>query len=271
MVVVRSANQRLFAERTTTMGGAASDRDCGYTAIIDNARKSRVGALHPRGNLHEASGPRTRGCRAPTLRPPKGLLMADTDQQWRSWIRQLVEGDPQVAAEFWGQYGARLQGLAAKHLTARLYRRVAPEDVIQSVCRTFWRRAQLGQFELADSESLWRLLCAITLTKVREKARFHQRQKRQLDREYSPSPGADASRAPIGRVEAPDPSPAEAAEFAEELQQLLAGMDDEERQLVEFKLEQHTNPEIAEKLGCSERTVRRILHRVQSRMKRMLV
>jgi len=55
-----------------------------------------------------------------------------------------------------------------------------PEDLVQSACRTFLRRAQIGQFRLADSEELWRLLCAITLTKVREQTRFHMRQKRGL-------------------------------------------------------------------------------------------
>ena len=54
---------------------------------------------------------------------------------------------------------------------------------------------------------------------------------------------------------------AETAKFAKNpaegwigrLRQLLAGMDEEERRLVELKLEQHTNLQMAEKLNCSER------------------
>ena len=101
--------------------------------------------------------------------------MADQDQDWQDWVRALVEGDEQVAGQFWDQYGHRLQGLAAEYLTTRLYRREGPDDIVQSVCRTFLRRARIGQFELHDSESLWRLLCAITVNKVRQKARFHAR------------------------------------------------------------------------------------------------
>jgi len=192
--------------------------------------------------------------------------MADDDQEWRKWVEGLVEGDEQVAGEFWEQYGARLQGLAARHLTTRLYRREGPDDVVQSVCRTFFRRARVGQFELSDSESLWRLLCAITVTKVRQKARFHGRQKRRFHREKS----LDDSGPGMADFGAPEPTPAEAVEFADQIQQLMADLDEEERRLVELKLQQATSLEIAEQLGCSERTVRRILKRVESRWRRVL-
>ena len=196
--------------------------------------------------------------------------MTDDDQRWQSWIRQLVAGDERVVDEFWRQYAHRLEGLAAKHLTARLYRREGPDDVVQSVCRTFLRRVQEGQFKLDDSAALWRLLCAITLTKVREKTRFHRQQKRRFDRERSCSPATDDTQAPAPQFAARQPTPAEAAEFADQLEQLLTGMDEEERRVVELKLEECTNREMAAKLGCSERTVRRILGRVQSRLRRLL-
>jgi len=59
-------------------------------------------------------------------------------------------------------------------------------------------------------------------------------------------------------------------EFEDQLQQLLHGLDAEERQLVDLKLQQCTNEEVASQLGCSERTVRRMLKTVQSRLQRML-
>lgn len=192
--------------------------------------------------------------------------MADADNGWRSWVRRLADGENEVVNEFWGQYGDRLQGLAAKFLTSKLYRREGPEDVVQSVCRTFLRRAKAGQFDLADRDSLWRLLCAITVAKVREKARYHGRQKRSFEQERP----LDGSRIGAVPVEASEPTPAEAAEFADELQGLLDTMDDEEREVVLLRIEDYTYPEIAEKLGRSKRTVRRILKRIQSRLERML-
>ena len=192
--------------------------------------------------------------------------MTDSEQRWESWVRRLAAGDSEVARDFWGRYGARLQGLAARYLSTGLRRREGPEDVVQSVCRTFFRRAQIGKFELTDSEDLWRLLCAITVTKVRQKARFHGREKRGLDRERHFEPAGDDSRSPGLPLQDAELTPAEAAEFADELQQLLGALDREERRLVELRLEQYNYQEIAEKLGCSQRTVRRILKRVQSRL-----
>lgn len=192
--------------------------------------------------------------------------MADADLEWRSWVRRLADGDDVVVNEFWRQYGDRLQGLAAKFLTSKLYRREGPEDVVQSVCRTFLRRAKAGQFDLADRESLWRLLCAITVAKVREKARYHSRKKRSFELER-PLEGSRIGAVP---AEAAEPSPAEAAEFADELQRLLSDMDEEERQVVLLRIEDYTYPEIADKLGRSKRTIRRILSRVQSRLQSML-
>ena len=44
----------------------------------------------------------------------------------------------------------------------------------------------------------------------------------------------------------PHPNPAEAAEFADFFQQALAGLADEERQVVDLKLQELTNEEVAE-------------------------
>jgi RNA polymerase sigma factor (sigma-70 family) len=187
--------------------------------------------------------------------------VSDEEDRWQRLIRGLRDGDRVIAQEFWDQYGELLHRVAEKHLAGGVRRRVGPEDVVQSACRTFLRRAQGGEFRLEDSEGLWRLLCAITLTKVREQTRFHLRQKRGLaQEERADDTNFDAR--------APGPTPAEAAEFADQFQQLLAGLDDEERQIVDLKLQECTHDEVAERLGCSERTVRRVVKRVQARLAR---
>jgi RNA polymerase sigma-70 factor, ECF subfamily len=183
---------------------------------------------------------------------------------WNRMIDGLRDGTRTVVREFCDRYGKSLERLAEKHLSGGMRRRVGAEDVVQSACRTFLRRAQIGEFELADAEGLWGLLCAIALTKVREQTRYHLRQKRGLDREvHQADVSASDARRLFDRAD-DEPTPAEAAEFADQFTQLVAGLDDEERQLVDLKLQQFTNEEIAERMGCSERTVRRILKRVQA-------
>ena len=187
-----------------------------------------------------------------------------------AWLNALVEGDERAVAEFWQTYGDRLNRLADRHLSPRLQRRVESDDVIQSVCRTFFRRAREGQFELPDAEALWRLLCVITLNKCRLLARFHGRARRGLDREQPWNGSAGADNSSPCEPAADDPAPDEAAELADELARLVSGLDAEEQQLVELKLQEHTNEEIAAQLHCSERTVRRVLQRVQSHLRQKL-
>ena len=191
------------------------------------------------------------------------------EENGKSWAHQLANGDPEVAAEFWEQYGERLRRLADRYLSSRLQRRVGPDDIVQSACRTFLRRAQQGDFQRSDSESLWRLMCAITVAKARQKARFHHRQKRALDAEQYLDGGSDSERG-AREMASREPEPDEAAGFADQLQRLLSEMEEEQQQLVQLKLQNYTNLEIADSLGCSERTVRRILKGVKSKLTRDL-
>ena len=199
-----------------------------------------------------------------------GLPMADTQKDWETWVSRLAEGDEDVVAEFWRRYGRRLEMLAVRHMTGALCRREGPDDVVQSVFRTFFRRARSGQFDLPEQECLWRLLCAITMTKIHEKERFHRRQKRHMDREQDEAANRDDAPRAIDHLAASDPDPEKAAEFADILDQLLAGFSEDKRAVVELKLQKFTNAEIAERLRCSEHTVRRILKHVQKRLQTIL-
>jgi RNA polymerase sigma-70 factor, ECF subfamily len=194
--------------------------------------------------------------------------MVDPDGNWDRLIQGLRQGDSLAAREFCDHYGAMMERLADKHLSPGVRRRVGPEDVVQSACRTFLRRVRGGEFQLPDSEALWRLLCAITVTKVREQTRFHLRQKRGLGHEVAAALDPDDSRLGGFMPADPGPSPDEAVEFADQFQQVLGTLDEEERQVVDLKLQDYTNDEVGERMGCSERTVRRLLKRIEMRLVR---
>lgn len=182
----------------------------------------------------------------------------------KAWLQQLLEGTPEVVSEFWNQYGDRLEKLAGKQLTPKLKRRVEADDVVQSACRTFFRRAEAGQFQLDESESLWRLLCAIVVNKARMKARFHLQGKRGINREEDPGQVGDDR--PLDLGVAATPRPDEVAELNDQFEFLLSCLDDEEKQIIQYKLEDLNNDEIASRMNCSERTVRRIFARIRSRL-----
>lgn len=184
--------------------------------------------------------------------------------QWL--IDGLRRGDQQVALVFCKEYAEPLERVADRKLVGGLRRRVGAEDVVQSVCRTFLRRMSAGEFELTDSESLWRLLCAITLSKISKQARWHQRHKRNVDQEVCLDALEHSGNGKAYELEAPGPTPDEAAEFADQFRELVAALGEEEGRIIDLKLQQHTNEETAAMIGCSERTVRRLLKRVRERL-----
>jgi RNA polymerase sigma-70 factor (ECF subfamily) len=188
--------------------------------------------------------------------------MTDPDQS-AAWVRRLAAGDEEIVREFWDRYAASLQRLAQSRMSPALQTRLGPEDVLVSVCRTFFRRARQGEFDVPGTDQLWRLLCGITLTKVRQHARFHYAERRTPKRE-APIGDESGDVAHDGRRRRPpEPTPAEIAEFAEEMQRRFGALTDEEQALVQYRLEGLTQVEIAEKRQCSERTVRRLLDRVR--------
>ncbi len=192
--------------------------------------------------------------------------MSESDSvHWAAWVRQLADGDEQVTTEFWNLFGARIRALADNNLTGNLHRRVEPDEIANSACRTFLRRAKSGQFELPDSESLWRLMCTITLAKTSAYARYHLAQKRGVQRESSSQAGSSALARPVVEsLASKNPSQEEIVDFQDQFLYLMDSFDSESQQIVQLKLEQHTNAHIAEQMGCAERTVRRKIKQVQA-------
>jgi RNA polymerase sigma factor (sigma-70 family) len=115
-----------------------------------------------------------------------------------------------------------------------------------------------GQFEVTDEGDLWRLICAITLNKARDQVRYHSRQKRDVGRQESIEEWTSAPRRE-------DEDPAWLAAWSDSLENWLSGLTEEQRSVLQMRLDGHTQQEIADKLGCAERTVRRILGKIQER------
>ncbi|MGI9430111.1 MAG: RNA polymerase sigma factor [Bythopirellula sp.] len=196
--------------------------------------------------------------------------MALPDAEWKAFAEGLAAGDDQAYQQFWDKYGKRLGGVARNQMSPGLNRRLAPEDIVQSTCRSFFSRVTTGKLELSDSESLWRLLCAITLNKTRMKQRFHLAQRRAANREQ-----AQEIQSPTGSFVSFEPAdggllPDEAVTFAEQLEHVMAMLDETEQAILELKLEDHTNDEIAARVGRSERTVRRTIKRLQEKLRATL-
>ena len=182
--------------------------------------------------------------------------MSDSDSA-KALLERWQSGDQDAAEAIYRRYSERLLALAQAQISSRLARRVGPEDILQSVFRTFFRRAGEGKFAVDHSNSLWHLLVRMTLNKIRKKSERHHAGRRDLSVEVYP---ADDKLQP--EVMAHDPTPAEAAALADELEAIFAGLDDPEPDIFRFCMQGYSTSEIASQMGCSRWTVRRVLDRI---------
>ena len=189
------------------------------------------------------------------------------------WLEHLKAGDPAAAGALWDRYFARLVTLARARLHANSRAAADEEDVALSAFDSFCRRAGAGRFpRLADRDDLWQVLLVITARKAAALARREGRQKRGGGRvvQASAAGGTDGSAADVlAGLAGGEPTPAAAAQVAEECGRLLSLLGDGElRRLAIWKMEGHTNAEIAAKLGKSVPTVERKLARVRQAWER---
>jgi RNA polymerase sigma-70 factor (ECF subfamily) len=189
------------------------------------------------------------------------------DRSFDDLMARLRTGDERAAAEVFQRFAQRLLGLARSRLDRLIQVKVDPEDVLQSVYRSFFRRHAQGQYELQSWDSLWGMLTVITLRKCGHRVRYFRSACRDVQREVA-LPPRDELRVEwqaVGR----DPTPSEAARLAETLEQVMRDLTERERAILALSLQGCTPTEISEQVGRTERTVQRVLQRVRARLEQM--
>ena len=71
-------------------------------------------------------------------------------------------GDEDACRQLFDCYVERLVALARRRISQRLASRVDPEDIVQSVFRTFFGRLKAGRFRLEEQDDLCKLLMRST-------------------------------------------------------------------------------------------------------------
>ncbi len=178
-------------------------------------------------------------------------------------------GDQDAAVELVDRYTRRLVGLARNHLDSRIRAKEDPQDVIQSVFKSFFHRCARGQFHLANHDDLWALLVSLTLHKCGHRIDYYTAAKRDVYREtpaqLSPAKSASLEWEAVAR----EPSPVEAAMLADLVEHLLSGLEPHQREIVRLSLEGEGTAQIAGRVRVSRRTVQRVLDDVrEERLKR---
>ena len=164
-------------------------------------------------------------------------------------------GDAEAAEKIWNRYFASIVSVARSKLGIVPSGTLDAEDIALSAFHTLYRAAAANRLpEMLDRSGLWQSLILITAGKVVDAKRREFSQKRG---------GMLAAKTPlhlIDLVQTEDKDPALAAMFAEQFELLLDLLEERELQEIAIlKLEGFTNSEIAARLDCGERTVKRRL------------
>lgn len=183
------------------------------------------------------------------------------------WLHRLGDGDAAAVQPLWERYFDRLVRLARQKLRGAPRRVADEEDVALSAFDSFCRGAAGGRFpQLRDRHNLWAVLVLITARKAVNLAQHESCMKRGGGRllvDVTPT-DSSAIESPLDQIVGREPTPVFAALVAEEYRHLLEQLvDDDLRQIAEWKLEGYTNSEIAAKIDRSEPTVERRLNRIR--------
>lgn len=175
------------------------------------------------------------------------------------WLKDLKAGDSRAPQQLWERYYRRLVELARQRLRQDERRVADEEDVALSAFNSFFDGVLQHRFpQLADRNDLWKLLLRITLRKAADLVQHQNRQKRGGGRTLDDAPDWE-------HIAGSEPTPEFAMQVTEETERLLALLGELSlRTVAVMKLEGYSSSEIAQRLGCAERTVERKLRVIRS-------
>jgi RNA polymerase sigma-70 factor, ECF subfamily len=185
----------------------------------------------------------------------------DLVERWR-------QGDDEAADLLFSRYFERMMRVIGHQLAPSVGARVDPEDVAQSVFRTVFRRMQQGEFKFRNDSDLWKLLVTITLNKARSTNVRHRAARRDVTREQHLGE-LPLDEGLMQRLQ-DQPSISAVIAFKETLALVLGKLTDDERTMIELRLEGYSQEEIASKLGMSSRNVRRKMDVIRGKVADLL-
>lgn len=175
----------------------------------------------------------------------------------RTLLRRYRAGESDAATELYVRYAQRLQALARAQTSSSLSSRFDPEDVVQSVFRTFFRRASEGLYDVPAGAQLWQLLLVLALNKVRALAVYHRAQRRDVSRTQS---DAAIEMPPLTEDETPHRI------LSMVVDEVMDGLPDIQQTIIRMRIEGNDVVSIAAETGRSKRTVERVLQGFRQRL-----
>lgn len=175
-------------------------------------------------------------------------------------MRRVRAGDGDAAAELVRSYEPAIRRVVRLRLgDSRLRRALDSMDVCQSVLGSFFVRANLGQYDLANPEQLLKLLAQMARHKVTDQVRRQRAGQRDVRR-------VAGNMEVAAEVAAVQPTPSAYVAGRELLDAVRQRLSPEERELAEQRAQGREWAEIAAERGQSAEALRKRLARALDRV-----
>ncbi len=179
----------------------------------------------------------------------------------KSLLQMFQTGSEDAASELYGRYAERLDFLASRGIGGDMRSLVGSEDVVQSIFRTFFRRAAAGDYEVPEDTELWNLLLTISLNKIRAIGTHYRRHKRDVARtvhtesDLNDAAGGDAVAYQVLRMV---------------VDELIESLPESHQRIINLHIEGWDVASIATETLRSKRTVERVLQQFRSELKELI-
>ncbi|MFM7592947.1 MAG: RNA polymerase sigma factor [Isosphaeraceae bacterium] len=179
-------------------------------------------------------------------------------------LEAFRSGQMDASTRLYMKYADRLIGMTARKSSSELAAKVDPEDIVQSVFRTFFRRVEKGQYDVPEGEDIWKLLLVITLNKIRAVVAFNRAAKRDMRRTKSDAMVEGAV------AQADNKDEIALATLRIVIDELLADQIEVNQIIIRQRIEGYDILEIAKNVNRSKRTVERVLQGFRARLSQLI-
>lgn len=188
--------------------------------------------------------------------------MPSSDAAFADLLAQARQGDEASLAELTNRYEYEIRLVARWKLGPALRRYLDSVDLAQSVHCDLLRGLQEAKFAVSTPDQLVALAVRLMRWKIaRHLRRLYRRQR--LDALMA---GRTEGNGETAASSPPAADPAVLAEVRDSVAQLLQGLDEPDRRLIELRLEGYTTAEAARELGADADVLRVRLGRLRKRL-----
>ncbi|XZE55096.1 sigma-70 family RNA polymerase sigma factor [Planctomycetaceae bacterium SH139] len=190
-------------------------------------------------------------------------MLENTEGSVTYYMNQLREGNRDATEELWQRFYSRLVRLAHNRMKAKFRRVTSEEDVATIAIAECFKSLEEGRFpDLEGRGDLWALLALITERRALNEIRRQTSQKAGGGKVHGESIFLKADETHpqgINGIPGKEPTPEYVDQFGITVSELLAGLNDQLRQIAVLKMQGYTNKEISKQVKVSIATVERKL------------